>query len=174
MNRPVNMTAKANRPVLWFVTLALWILSSTAPAELLRVRSDPIFALITQSVNAELDFAWGEHRTWALGLYYRDGDDVLFDSARVFSPALRVDFYSAGPRQHGWHPHVMVQTDFSSAQDNDVQGSVRVKARQAYQWVWDPLSLSLGLGVQSGFGDYFSALACYLCPTYEFSVGWQP
>lgn len=172
MNTPGN-TPKLPNNWLLAAILILLLTSSSTHAELLRVRTDPIFALTTQSVNAELDFAWGEHRTWALGFYYRDGDGLLFDSARVFSPALRVDFYSAGPRQQGWHPHLMVQTDFSSTQNNDMQWSVRVKARQAYQWVWNPLSLSLGLGVQSGFGDYFSALACYLCPTYEFSVGWQ-
>lgn len=147
--------------------------SSTAHAELLRVRSDPLFAAMVSSVNLELDFAWQEQRTWALGLYYSDGWPYFNRSVRVYSPALRVDFHRSGPLTSGWHPNLMVQADIVTNDSEDWTLSGRIKARQSYRWVWHPLSLSAGLGAQTGVGEFYRNIECVICPTYEFSLGWQ-
>ncbi|WLD58684.1 hypothetical protein NFC81_02535 [Salinispirillum sp. LH 10-3-1] len=156
-----------------FCLFFLFVASTHVQAELLRVRSDPVFAALVSSVNAELDFAWQEQRTWSLGLYYSDGWPFFNDSVRVFSPALRVDFYRDGPLTNGWHPNVMVQADIVTRDTGELTVSGRIKARQSYQWVWDPVSLSVGLGAQTGVGEFYREITCVICPTYEFSLGWQ-
>lgn len=152
---------------LTLLSTPLWAL------DLIRVRSDPTWALLNNSVNAELDFAWSNERTFALAFYYTDGWGTDTSPRRVFSPGLRLDFNEAGPRRSGWHPNIMVQTDLVDDGAGSYAGALRFKARQSYRWVIDPISVSTGLGVQARTGTRTDYLDCYLCPTYEISVGWN-
>lgn len=155
------------------VFLCLCLSSSSLYAlELIRVRSDPGWALFNNSVNAELDFLWSGNRTFALAFYYSDGWGNETSPDRVLSPGIRVDFNASGPLTSGWHPNLMLQSDLMSDRNGDFAAAVRFKARQSYRWVIDPVSVSLGLGVQARSGASTDYLACYLCPTYEFSLGW--
>ena len=155
------------------VGLILLTVSNSALAlELFRVRTDPVWALAGQSVNAEFDTLWQGNRTLTFAFYYSDGWGVESNPERRFSPGLRVDFHNGDPTQTGWHPNLMIQSDLISFGDDTYGANLRGKARQSYTWVWDPLSITTGLGVQGRIGDRTSQLACYLCPSYEISVGW--
>lgn len=158
-------------PIL-LIALLLIVSTKASAMELIRVRTDPTWTLIDNNVNAEFDFLWGETRTVSLGFYYSDGWDMRPDSARRLSPGLRVDFHGNDPRTSGWHPNLMVQTDLIDFGNDEYGANLRVKARQSYTWVADPLSITSGIGIQGRTGPRTSRMACYLCPAYEVSVGW--
>ncbi len=158
------------------IIIALWLLLTALPAlalDPIRVRTDPSWALINNSVNVEFDFAWRAQTTFALGLYYTDGWGTTSNTTRRLSPVFRVDFHGSDPRRTGWHPNLTLQPDLIDFGDDTYGAGLRLKARQSYRQVWDPLSLSAGLGVQARVGTATPFLACYLCPTYELSLGWN-
>lgn len=154
------------------LTLLLTVSATATALELIRVRTDPTWALVDNSVNAEFDFAWGETRTVSLALYYSDGWGMRSDPVRRLSPGVRIDFHGDDPRTSGWHPNLMMQTDLIDFGEDDYGANLRVKARQSYTWVADPLSITSGIGIQGRTGPRTSRMACYLCPAYEVSVGW--
>ena len=141
--------------------------------EPIRVRTDPSWALINNSVNVEFDFSGIGQTTFALGIYYTDGWGTSGSPTRRLSPVFRVDFHAGDPLQSGWHPNLTLQPDLIDHGDDTYGAALRIKARQSYRWVWDPLTLSGGLGVQARAGSRSPYLACYLCPTYELSLGWN-
>lgn len=159
----------------WMSTLLLFLVvsSSVQALELFRVRSDPTWALVDQSLNAEFDTLWQDNRTLTFAFYYSDGWGLDSSPVRRFSPGLRVDFHDGDPTRSGWHPNLMVQTDLIDFGDGTFGANLRGKARQSFTWVTDPMSITTGLGIQGRIGDRTSQLACYLCPTYEISLGWM-
>lgn len=158
------------------LVLLLALLLAALPVtalDLIRVRTDPSWALANNSVNAEFDFTWRSQTTVSFGVYYTDGWGTRGRPTRRLSPVARIDFHSADPLESGWHPNLTLQPDLIDHGNDTYGAALRVKARQSYRWVWDPLTLSGGLGIQARAGDRTPYLACYLCPTYELSVGWN-
>lgn len=165
--------APAKRRCLVLLLLCLLSLPTSA-LELMRIRTDPTWAAINNSVNAELDFLLSQRHTVSLGLYYTDGWGASEPSpTRRFSPAVRIDFHANDPRASGWHPNLMLQSDLMAYGDSDYGAGLRLKARQSYSWIRDPLSITLGIGAQIRAGERTESMNCYLCPAYEIGLGWM-
>lgn len=166
--------ASSRRLRLTLATLTLYLLSLPVGAlELMRVRTDPAWAVINNSINAELDFLLSPRNTVSLGLYYTDDWGIEPSPTRRFSPAVRIDFHADDPHTSGWHPNLMLQSDLISYDDGSYGTGLRLKARQSYSWVNEPLSITFGIGAQIRAGERTKSMNCYLCPAYEFGLGWM-
>lgn len=167
-------TLSSHRLQMVLVPVLACLLSLPASAlELMRVRTDPTWAAINNSVNAELDILTSAGNTVSLGLYYTDGWGIEPTPTRRFSPALRIDFHAGDPRRSGWHPNLMLQSDLMAHGDGSYGTGLRLKARQSYSWIRAPLSVTLGIGAQVRTGDRTESMSCYLCPAYEVGLGWM-